>query len=141
MQIVNFTPWTAFMGGLLIGISAAVLYVLNGKIAGISGILSGLLTKPAQDWGWRGLILLGMITGAAVIKLIHLAPETITITSSMMKLVGGGLLVGIGTLLGSGCTSGHGICGVSRLSMRSIVATILFLVTGMLTVYVIRHVG
>lgn len=136
----NFTPLTATIGGLMIGLSAAILLALNGRIAGISGILAGGLQATREDGAWRWLFLLGMVLGA----LLH---DTLLGTTFTMRagfpasvLVIAGFLVGFGTRLGSGCTSGHGVCGIGRLSPRSITATGVFLVTAMITVYVTRHI-
>jgi uncharacterized protein len=137
----NFTPIAALIGGLLIGISASLLLWLNGKIAGISGIANGVLwAKPLDERAWRILFIVGLIVGGLVY--IALFPNTIhSRTGFPLWLVGiGGLLVGFGTALGSGCTSGHGVCGLSRLSIRSLAATLTFLVAGIVTVFVMRHV-
>lgn len=137
----NFTPYSAFFGGTLIGISASMLMLLNGRIAGISGIIKGLLTEPSvRDIYWRIAFLVGLVLGGFGYSMLFpiqiMLPEGINLPT----LIIGGLIVGFGTALGSGCTSGHGVCGMSRFSMRSIIATITFLSTGMLTVYIIRHV-
>lgn len=135
----NFTPGSALLGGLLIGLSAVLLLWLNGKIAGISGILGQLLPPVKGDTAWRALFLLGLILGASFA--IPYGPEggRITVTASLPVLVAGGLLVGFGTRLGGGCTSGHGVCGISRLSARSIAATLTFLASGMATLALVRH--
>lgn len=142
MTIVNFTPMSAFIGGALIGLSAVLLLLLNGRVAGVSGIAGGLLatnTRPSRDEvSWRVLFLLGLALGAAAYSLV--APVTIHIDTSLPVLALGGLLVGFGTRLGNGCTSGHGVCGVARLSQRSLVATAIFVVTAMVTVFIVRHV-
>lgn len=136
----NFTPWTALAGGLLIGLSAWLLLVANGRIAGISGILGGLLPPRAGDWPWRAVFLVGLVAGAAA-HLHLMAPEqTITVTGNWPLLVAGGLLVGFGTRLGGGCTSGHGVCGIGRLSRRSIAATVIFMGMAVATLFVVRHV-
>ncbi len=137
----NFTPFAALAGGLLIGISASLLLWLNGKIAGISGIVNGALwTKASDDRIWRVLFIVGLIAGGFIY--LALFPGTIQPrTGFSLWLVGAaGLLVGLGTALGGGCTSGHGVCGLSRLSIRSLVATVTFLVTAIVTVFVMRHV-
>ncbi|MFT7223061.1 MAG: putative membrane protein YedE/YeeE [Cellvibrionaceae bacterium] len=126
-------------GGLLIGFASALLLLFRGKIAGISGILWGALATTGSDKFWRWLFLLGLIIGAALYHWISGAPVPSS-NSSLISAIVGGLIVGIGTKLGSGCTSGHGVCGIGRLSMRSIVATCIFMVTGILTVYLLRHV-
>ena len=130
-----------FIGGCLIGISASILLVMNGRIAGISGMASGLLEPKADlDTLARCVFLFGLILGAFVF--IHFAkPEHILIPSNPGLLISSGLLVGIGTRLGSGCTSGHGICGISRLSKRSICATMIFMSVAMLTVFLTKTIG
>ncbi len=138
----GFTPWHALIGGALIGLAAALLWLGLGRIAGVSGI-AGRLLHPAthgSERSWRALFLAGLIGGAL---LAHLAvPDPIAPRSGfgLWMLLGGGLLVGFGTRMGSGCTSGHGVCGISRLSPRGTSATIVFMVSAMLTVYLIRHV-
>src|SRR5689334_19689211 len=135
----HFTPVASLCGGLLIGLSASLLLLCEGKIAGISGIVGGLL-KPAQgDALWRALFLAGLLTGGFFFRLFAPDVFTITLSRSTRALAVAGLLVGFGTRLGNGCTSGHGVCGVSRFSLRSIIATITFMVTGIVTVYVINH--
>lgn len=136
----NFTPFSAFAGGLLLGISAALLLWLNGKTAGISGILGRLLPPVKGDTAWRALFLGGLVLGALLFRWLGPAEQGITIDASLPVLILGGLLVGLGTWLGSGCTSGHGICGIGRLSPRSIVATGVFFGTAVITVTVVRHV-
>ena len=134
MNIVNFTPQPALLGGLLIGLAAVVLLITTGRIFGISGIIGGLFKPSKGDVLWRLLVVVGLITGA---YFTHLAANTPTKISSVPThyLILGGLFVGFGTRLGSGCTSGHGVCGMSRLSVRSIVATITFMLAGVLSVY------
>lgn len=135
----SFTPWSALLGGALIGLAAALFVLLNGRIAGISGILGGLLgPRPAGDTGWRIAFLAGMVIAPALWLLFTALPE-IRIEAGWPMLVAAGLLVGISTRYGAGCTSGHGVCGISRLSPRSIVATLLFMGSGFATVFVIRH--
>ena len=136
----NFTPLSALLGGALIGLAAAMLLVLNGKIAGVSGIVGGLLKPGKGDWGWRLAFIAGLLAGPLIVHFLTTTPLTITIETELPWLIAGGLLVGFGTSLGSGCTSGHGVCGISRLSPRSIVATRIFMFFGALTVYLIRHV-
>ena len=138
--MANFTPYSAFAGGLLIGVSAVLLLWLNGKIAGISGILGQLLPPVKGDTAWRALFLSGLVLGAVLFRLLDPAGRGIAIDASFPILVAGGLLVGFGTRLGGGCTSGHGVCGIARLSARSIVATLVFLVTAMATVTLARQV-
>jgi len=128
--VENFTPISATIGGALIGVSASMMLLLNGRIAGISGILGGALRLPAGDTAWRLAFLIGLISGGGV--LLAMYPETfaVNIDRSTGALVAAGLLVGVGTRLGNGCTSGHGVCGLSRLSPRSLVATITFMTAG-----------
>lgn len=134
----NFTPWSALAGGLLIGLAAALFLLLNGRIAGISGILGGLLVPQRGDVLWRMAFMAGLI-GAPVAWLSGSELPPIEINAGYPTLVVAGLLVGIGTRYGSGCTSGHGVCGLSRLSLRSLVATLSFMAAGFVTVYIIRH--
>ena len=134
-----FTPWTSLAGGALIGLAVALFVLFNGRIAGISGILDGLLRRDGRaDFGWRAAFLLGLLAA----PLLWIATSTlpaIRVDASWPALVIAGLLVGLGTSYGSGCTSGHGVCGVSRLSPRSLAATAAFMATGFATVYVLRH--
>lgn len=134
----NFTPWTALAGGALIGISAALFILLNGRIAGITGIIGGLFKHAKGDADWRIAFTLGLIIAPIVWLLFGKLPE-IAIDADYELLIFAGLIVGYGARLGSGCTSGHGVCGISRLSPRSIIATLAFMGTGFLTVYVARH--
>ena len=134
----NFTPWTALAGGVLIGISAALLILLNGRIAGITGIIGGLFKPAKGDVTWRIAFTLGLIIAPIVWLLFSKLPD-MKIDAHYDLLIVAGLIVGFGARLGSGCTSGHGVCGISRLSPRSIVATIAFMSTGFLTVFVARH--
>ena len=131
----------AAIGGVLIGISAVLLMMLSGRIAGISGIVGGLLPPvPARDRSWRLAFILGLVAAPALLRATtgdaFIGPPT----AGIPTLIAAGLLVGIGTALGSGCTSGHGICGVSRLSPRSMAAVLVFIATGIVTVFVTRHV-
>ncbi len=134
----NFTPWSALMGGALIGISAALFILLNGRIAGITGIIGGLFKPSANDVGWRIAFTAGLIIAPIIWLLFAQLPE-IQIDASYSTLGIAGLIVGFGARLGSGCTSGHGVCGISRLSPRSIIATLAFMGTGFLTVFIMRH--
>ncbi|HGN0214508.1 TPA: YeeE/YedE family protein [Proteus mirabilis] len=136
---VHFTPWSSALGGLLIGLAAAILLLFNGRIAGISGILGGVLTTNQQGNGWRWAFLLGMLITPTLFYLFN-KPLTPIIDVSPWQLIIAGVLVGAGTRLGNGCTSGHGICGLARLSRRSIVAVLVFMVTAFVTVYIQRHV-
>ena len=133
-----FTPWSSLAGGVLIGIATAMFVLLNGRIAGISGVLGGLL-KPAEgDVGWRLAFVLGLV-GAPLAYLLFDNVPSLQIDAGYAALVVAGLLVGVGTRYGSGCTSGHGVSGLSRLSPRSLAATAAFMGAGFLTVYVARH--
>ena len=137
----NFTPWAALMGGLFIGVGASLLLWLTGKIAGISGIANGAIwAKTSEDRLWRILFIVGLIIGGLIY--VAMFPDTIQARSGYpLGLVGAaGLLVGFGTALGSGCTSGHGVCGLGRLSFRSLAATLTFLSAGIVTVFVLRHI-
>ena len=134
----NFTPWSALAGGIIIGLSAAGFILLNGRIAGISGILGGLLVPQKRDVLWRIAFLAGMFA-APLLWMMTAELPAIEIKASNPILVAAGLLVGIGTRYGSGCTSGHGVCGLSRLSARSLTATLAFMAAGFITVYIIRH--
>lgn len=134
----HFTPWTSLAGGLLIGTAAAMFLLLNGRIAGISGILGGLLRPRAGDIGWRVAFIAGLVLAPLVYQLAAPLPA-VRINADTALLVVAGLLVGIGTRYGSGCTSGHGVCGLSRLSPRSMVATAAFMAAGFATVFMVRH--
>lgn len=134
----HFTPWASLAGGLLIGAAAALLVLLNGRIAGISGIVGGLLTPRRAEAGWRLAFIAGLLAAPLVARALGLV-GTPHIDAAFGVLVAAGLLVGIGTSYGSGCTSGHGVCGLSRLSPRSLVATLAFMAAGIATVFVVRH--
>jgi uncharacterized membrane protein YedE/YeeE len=133
-----FTPWTALAGGLMIGLAASLLILLDGRIAGISGVLGGMIARPSRDTLWRGAFLGGLIVAPLLFPMVASATPVVIDTSSVMLAIAG-LLVGLGTRFGSGCTSGHGVCGLSRRSLRSLVATLCFMATGFATVYVVRH--
>lgn len=135
---IHFTPGMSLLGGVLIGISSALFILANGRIAGISGILGGLLNRRPGDMAWRAAFLLGLIAAPAAIFALT-GPVSATIEANTEVLVIAGLLVGIGTRYGAGCTSGHGVCGLSRLSPRSLVATLAFMGAGMAMVFVMRH--
>ena len=135
----HFTPWTALAGGMLIGLAAALLILFNGRIAGISGILGGLLRPRRGDVGWRIAFLAGLVATPLLYRLWQALP-TVRIDAGMPALIVAGLLVGVGVRYGAGCTSGHGVCGLSRLSPRSLAATGAFMAAGFLTVYLLRHV-
>lgn len=132
------TPGPALLGGVLIGLAVALLLLLNGRIAGISGIVGGLLTPRRGEVAWRLAFVLGLV-GAPVLWMLVSTRPLIRVDAGWGTLVMAGLLVGFGTRLGSGCTSGHGVCGLSRLSLRSLVATLVFMATGFVTVFVVRH--
>jgi uncharacterized membrane protein YedE/YeeE len=134
----SFTPWTALAGGVLIGIAVALFVLLTGRIAGISGVLGGALRPARGDIAWRVAFLAGMI-GAPLVYVLFAPLPAIRVDADMPTLVIAGLLVGISTRYAGGCTSGHGVCGVSRLSPRSLTATALFMAAGFLTVFVVRH--
>ncbi|RRV69758.1 YeeE/YedE family protein [Stutzerimonas stutzeri] len=134
----NFTPWTALAGGVLIGAAASLFVLLNGRIAGISGLLASLLEPGAEGRGEKLLFLLGLLLAPLMWMLFGKLP-VLEFQSGWFGLLIAGLLVGVGTRYGSGCTSGHGVCGISRLSARSIVATLAFMAAGFGTVYVLRH--
>ena len=134
----NFTPWSSLAGGLLIGLAAALFLFLNGRIAGISGILGGLLRPAAGDMAWRVAFILGLVGAPLLFQLFSPLPA-VQIDADTATLVAAGLLVGVGTRYGSGCTSGHGVCGLSRLSPRSLVATGAFMAAGFVTVFLVRH--
>lgn len=136
-----FTPWQSLGGGVLIGIASVLLMLSLGRIMGATGILAGVLTPAAHpDLGWRLAVMLGMISGPLAVLILTGQMPVIEVPVSMPMLLVGGLLVGIGVTYGSGCTSGHGVCGMARLSRRSIAATLTFMVTTGLTVFFIRHV-
>jgi uncharacterized protein len=135
----SFTPWASLAGGVIIGIAAAMFVLLNGRIAGISGVLGGLLKPVRGDISWRAAFLLGLVGAPLLYALVTELPRP-QIDAGYAALVAAGLLVGAGTRYGSGCTSGHGVCGISRLSPRSFVATAAFMAAGFATVFVARHV-
>ena len=134
----NFTPWASLAGGILLGLASAIFILVNGRILGISGIIGGLLGPTSGDVGWRLAFVLGMLV-APLLHLLLAGPVVVRIDASWATLVIAGLLVGVGTRFGSGCTSGHGVCGLSRLSPRSLVATLAFMGAGFVTVYLMRH--
>jgi uncharacterized membrane protein YedE/YeeE len=135
----NFTPWSSLAGGIVIGLAIAMFLLLNGRIAGISGILGGLLQPIKKgDIGWRVAFITGLIFSPIAFSVGAPFPE-VQIDAGATSLIMAGLLVGIGTRYGSGCTSGHGVCGLSRLSPRSMVATALFILAGFVTVFITRH--
>ena len=134
----HFTPWTSLGGGLLLGLAAALFVLLHGRVLGISGIVGGLLRPTAGDVAWRITFLLGMLCAAGLYR-IWGGTLTATVDAGWGILVLAGILVGVGTRYGAGCTSGHGVCGLSRLSPRSMVATLAFMAAGFVTVFVARH--
>jgi len=155
LDLNAFTPASALAGGVLIGLAAAMFVLFNGRIAGISGILGGLLRPKSGDVSWRLAFVMGLVSAPLVYLVVSVTstgfinypvynprryfPENISIDASEWALIAAGLLVGIGTRCGSGCTSGHGVCGLSRFSVRSLAATLLFMAAGFATVFVTRH--
>lgn len=138
--MTNFTPLSATIGGLLIGFAAVILMSFNGRIAGISGIFSGAVFGKPGDKIWRWLFILGLIAGPVIYSALSGIQPNFEITSNWVLIVAGGLLVGFGTRLGSGCTSGHGVCGIARLSVRSIFSVVIFMAAGIATVALVRTV-
>ncbi|HIF6101791.1 YeeE/YedE family protein [Vibrio parahaemolyticus] len=137
--MLNVIPWESLFGGILLGIAATILLLVNGKIAGISGIMNGIMSPKKGDYSWRLLFAVGMIAGGLISVLMLGVAVPSTANLSLGMVIAAGLLVGIGTRLGNGCTSGHGICGMGRLSKRSIVATCVFMAVAGLTVFVRLH--
>ena len=139
---IHFTPWTSLAGGLMLGLASAMFILMNGRILGISGILGGLLRIRKGEVGWRLACLLGLAAAPILLSLVLPAGfiEAPRIEAGYGAIAIAGLLVGFGTRYGSGCTSGHGVCGLSRLSLRSLVSTLTFMAFGFLVVYVMRHV-
>jgi uncharacterized protein len=134
----HFTPVTSLLGGILIGLSASVLLLFDGKIAGISGIVGGLLSPASSDTLWRVFFVTGLLVGGLLLQLVSPQVFDMGITRSGGAIVLAGLLVGFGARFGNGCTSGHGVCGMSRLSPRSLIATLTFVATGAATVYLVN---
>lgn len=134
----NFTPWLSLGGGILIGLATAIFILANGRIAGISGIVGGLLRPTHGDIAWRVVFVAGLAAAPLALQMLSPLPE-VQIDADALTLIAAGLLVGVGTRYGGGCTSGHGVCGLSRGSRRSIVATAIFIAAGVMTVYMIRH--
>ena len=141
MQIdwTHFTPWASLAGGILLGLAASAFILINGRILGISGIIGGLLSPRRGDIGWRIAFVLGMLAAPALYYLVA-GPVLATVDAGWGTVIAAGLLVGAGTRYGSGCTSGHGVCGLSRLSPRSLVATLAFMGAGFAMVFIVRHV-
>jgi len=138
--VTEFTPIASLVGGLLIGAASVLLMAVRGRIFGATGILAGLLTPADRsDWIWRALLLAGMVTGPIVHKLLFGEMPAIQVPVSTTALIIGGIIVGVGVTYGAGCTSGHGVCGMARLSRRSIMATLTFMVTTGLSVFAVRH--
>ncbi len=137
--MTSFTPVSGLLGGMLIGSAAVLLLLANGRIAGVSGIVGGLLTRVRGDVAWRAAFIVGLWLGASIYWVARGEPFALELRASWPVVLVAGLLVGLGTRLGSGCTSGHGVCGIARLSIRSIVATAVFMGTGFATVFVTRH--
>ena len=133
-----FTPWSAAIGGIVIGLAAALLVLVNGRVAGVSGIVGGALRRRPGDFGWRVAFIAGLLLAPLVYALAGPVPAA-TIDASLPMLIAAGLLVGVGTRYAGGCTSGHGVCGLSRLSPRSLVATLSFMAAGIAAVFVLRH--
>jgi uncharacterized membrane protein YedE/YeeE len=140
----EFTPYASLFGGVLIGFSAVVVMLLFGRIAGISGIATAVMSMPARthipEWGWRLSFLIGLVAAPLVYMLAAGAPVEQTVSTNLPAMALAGLLVGFGAALGSGCTSGHGVCGLARLSPRSLVSVVVFMAVAAMTVLVIRHV-
>ena len=136
--MTEFTPWQSLLGGALIGLSAVLLMALHGRIAGITGILSGIIPPPAADWPWRAMFLIGAIAAPVLLTLVG-GEIPFSVPVSTGTLILGGVLVGVGVHFGNGCPSGHGICGIARLSPRSIVAVLVFMAAAFATVYATRH--
>ena len=137
--MANFTPWSALAGGVLIGVSVAALWIVLGRVAGISGIVGQLLRPARGESGWRLAFLAGLVAGGALMRTLMPSAFPTAAPGSLGLLAVAGALVGFGTRLGNGCTSGHGLCGLSRLSPRSLVATGVFMALGMAAVYIARH--
>ncbi len=134
----NFTPISAAIGGFLIGLSAVLFMVLNGRIAGISGIVAGVLTPIKGDWSWRAAFIIGLFAAPFAVWLFGDKPQVVFPHPLWLTIIGGAL-VGFGARLGGGCTSGHGVCGMARLSKRSIAATLTFMATAIITVFIVNH--
>lgn len=130
----------ALIGGIMIGLAAVLLMAAHGNIMGISGIVSRLLPPTANDWQWRVLFLIGVVAAPLLALLVNGSLPQVTITKQPLVLLIAGVLVGFGTVFGNGCTSGHGVCGMARLSVRSIVATAVFVLAAAITVFIVRHV-
>lgn len=136
----GFTPVLSSIGGVLIGLAAIALLFFNGRIAGLSGILGGVLRPQEGDTLWRAVFIAGLLTGALLILWLHPASMAVRVDVSDPAVILGGLLVGLGTRIGNGCTSGHGVCGIGRLAPRSIAASAIFFAFAVVTTYIVRHV-
>lgn len=142
----QFTPVASLFGGVLIGLSALLVLLLFGRVAGISGITTAGILAPGSDWPWRIAFIVGLVLSPLILSVVGLGQwglellSTITVSANLAGMGVAGLLVGVGTVLGSGCTSGHGVCGLGRLSVRSLVAVLVFMLTAAITVGVLRHV-
>lgn len=135
----TFTPISALAGGAMIGAAAVALMLLSGRVAGIAGIIGGLFGSNPRDWGWRLAFVFGLMAGPYLVMLAGDTLPDVDIAASPAVVITGGLLVGFGTRLGNGCTSGHGVCGLARFSPRSAVATVVFMVTAAIVVFIVRH--
>ncbi len=138
--MTEFTPIASTIGGALIGLSAVLLMLFTGRIAGISGIAGRLLPPVADDWGWRLAFVGGLVLAPIVVWFTMGERPEQTVSDNLLLMVGAGLLVGFGSAYGNGCTSGHGVCGTARRSARSMVATVTFMVAGIVTVFIVRHI-
>ncbi len=134
----NFTPWSSLAGGVLIGLAASMMILMNGRIAGISGIVGSISSAHRADIPWRVTFIAGLVFSPFLYGMLGNAPQ-FNLDASNLQIVIAGLLVGLGSRFGSGCTSGHGVCGIARLSLRSIVATVVFISAGVVTAYVTHH--
>jgi uncharacterized membrane protein YedE/YeeE len=138
--MTSFTPFEAILGGSLIGLASVLLMAFHGRIAGMTGILAGVLPPIQSDWAWRVSFLVGAIVAPIGVTFFTGQPVPFENPVSLWAVIIGGVIVGIGVNFGSGCTSGHGVCGMARLSLRSIVATLIFMIVTFITVYVVRHI-
>ena len=136
----DFAPLPALLGGILIGLAASMLLLFDGRIAGVSGIVGGLVLPRPGEVGWRASFVAGLIAGGMALRVFRPTAMALSLEISPVAVVAAGLLVGVGTRFGGGCTSGHGVCGISRGSVRSLAATATFMATGAITVFVVRHV-
>ena len=140
IDVINFTPYSSLIGGLIIGVAVVLFFITTGRLAGISGIVSSTLEKNENKFS-NLLFIIGLVLGPLVFIFFSQNNVVFKMTSSIPLIIAGGLLVGLGTKIGRGCTSGHGICGISRFSMRSILATIIFMIFAMITVYIFQLLG